>query len=285
MGFVFEPAEGESLSARMRRTGRALSEQEVVECCSQMVDVLELLSQQTSPLVHGLIRPEHIIVGRDNHYTLTNFSILMAGGASQLVAGLDRTLLSPYMSPEFVQGAADIRSDLYSLLATAYHIATGSTPAFDGVAGTIPSAQRLNPTVSVQFDQLLTRGLSPSLGRRYQRVSELKYDLLGVRAVLGIEAARSLPPAGEVNFSQLVQSQAPLPQSASSGGFDTVAQMLPTILSSELVDEEQDQKMLLPRPEDLPPMAKGNDTVRSILWFVGILVCVIVVVVLSRMLS
>jgi serine/threonine protein kinase len=284
--FVFEPVEGESLSARMRRTGRALSEQEVVECCFQIAEILEVLSQQMPPLVHGLIRPEHIVIGRNDQYSLTSFSILMVGGAFQFVAGLDYALHSPYMSPEFAQGVADTRADLYSLLATAYHVVTGSMPAFDGGAGTIPSAQRLNPMISPQFDQLLSRGLSPIMGQRYQRASELKYDLLGIRTMYGSPVARNPFAASEMSFAQLVQMQSgPLQPMSSSATVDTVAQVLPTMLSSELVNETQDQRLLLPLPEELPPMAERNDQVRSILWFAGILVCLIVIVVLSRILS
>src|SRR5213076_547269 len=73
--FVFEPIEGETLIGRMRYSGRTLPEQEVIECCLQLTDVLELLSQQSPQLVHGLIRPEHIVLSRNNsQYILTNFS-------------------------------------------------------------------------------------------------------------------------------------------------------------------------------------------------------------------
>src|SRR5258708_10120427 len=93
--FVFEPMEGESLLARMRRTGRALAEQDVIECCLQITEVLELLSQQSPPLVHGLIRPEHIVEGRlGPQYILTNFSIILAGGATQFVSGTDHSKFS-----------------------------------------------------------------------------------------------------------------------------------------------------------------------------------------------
>ncbi|HEY4383080.1 MAG TPA: protein kinase [Ktedonobacteraceae bacterium] len=282
--FVFEPIEGESLSARMRRTGRALSEQEVVEFGFQMADVLEILSQQMPPLVHGLIRPEHIIVSRtDNQYTLTNFSILLAGGATQFAAGLDPMQFSPYMAPEFARGTIDTRTDLYSLIATAYHIATGSVPVISGAMGTIPSAQRLNPTISSQLDQVLTKGLRPIIGQRYQRAAELKYDLLGMRSASANAAttsATSVPSANEMSFSHLAQITA-----TQSPPIDTVAQMLPNLLSSQLVTGEQERKLLLPRPEDLPPMSAGNDAQQSILWFASILVCLVVLVVLSRMLA
>jgi len=152
--FVFESVQGESLSNRMRRTGRPMAEQEVIECSLQMTEVLELLAQQSPPMVHGLISPEHILVGRSgSQYILTNFSIVLAGSATQFVAGIDRTRLSAYTAPEFVRGVIDVRSDLYSLMATAYYAVTGSLPT--GTGGSIPQAQRLNPKVSPQFDNIL----------------------------------------------------------------------------------------------------------------------------------
>src|SRR5207248_2240370 len=108
--FVFEPINGESLLTRMRRTGYVLPEQEVVECCLQITEVLELLAQQSPPLVHGLIRPEHIIAAQNGaQYVLTNFSIVLAGGATQFISGMDRARLSHYTAPEFVRGVIDVR--------------------------------------------------------------------------------------------------------------------------------------------------------------------------------
>ena len=111
--FVFEPIEGETLMGRMRYSGRTLPEQEVIECCLQLTDVLELLSQQSPQLVHGLIRPEHIVLSRNNsQYILTNFSIVLAGGGTQYIAGMERTRLSAYTAPEFVRGVVDVRTDI-----------------------------------------------------------------------------------------------------------------------------------------------------------------------------
>src|SRR5439155_10523432 len=111
-----------------------------------MTEVLELFAQQAPPLIHGQIRPEHIVVHSGSQYVLTNFSIVLAGGALQLVSGIDHSQLSAYTAPEFVRGVIDMRSDLYSLLATAYHLVTGSVPT--SMNGTIPSVQRLNSNVS-----------------------------------------------------------------------------------------------------------------------------------------
>ena len=280
--FVFEPVEGESLLSRMRRTGRAMPEQDVIECCLQMTEVLELLAQQTPPLVHGMIRPEHIIVGHgSSQYVLTSFSILMAGGATQFISGIDRTHLSVYAAPELTRGVIDARTDLFSLIATAYHTVTGSIPA--SVSGSVPQAQRLNPNVSQQLDAILAKGLRSISSQRYQRPSELRQDLLTMRSVngslvSGIGQRFDQPVSRVADSRQSVQSQRSEPTSTPQVP-DSVAQAFQSLAPTEDVEE---QKLLLPRPEELPPMEVRNDIMQAALWLSGILVCLILIVIFSR---
>ncbi len=266
--FVFEPIEGESLLYHMHRLGRVLQEQDVIECCLQMTEVLELLSQQSPPLVHGFIRPEHIMISRfGSQYMLTNFSLVLAGGATQYVTGIDRTRLSAYTSPEFVRGAIDVRSDLYSLIATAYYVVTGSLPV--PVNGTVPPAQRLNPNASAQFDAILSRGLHALAGQRYQRPSELRQELLLMRSV-----SSTLVPGGRP-----VQPPQPAPAPAAQPVADSVAQ---TFKSLAVTDDFEERKLLLPAPEELPPLKASNDTLNAAIWLTLLLISVVIIVVLTR---
>jgi serine/threonine protein kinase len=277
--FVFEPVQGESLLNRMRRTGRAMSEQDVIECCLQMTEVLELLAQQSPPLVHGLIRPEHILVGRaGSQYILTNFSIILAGGATQFVSGIDRTRLSPYVAPEFIRGVIDVRSDLYALMATAYHAVTGSLPT--GISGSIPPAQRLNPNVSAQFDAILGKGLRPIASQRYQRPSELRQELLTMRSVRG-----SLVPGSgqglEQPLSRLSES-AQRGQKLESATAQHIPDSIVQAFQSIVNENDDEQRLLLPRPEELPPLVQRNDLLNAAFWLVPILVCLVLVIIFSR---
>jgi serine/threonine protein kinase len=280
--FVFEPIEGESLMGYMRRTGRALPEQDVIECCLQMTEILEILPQQTPPLAHGLIRPEHIIMGRMSvDYTLTNFSIVLAGGATQYVTDMDRLSLSPYMAPEFARGTVDGRVDLYALIATAYHAATGSMPAY--INGEIPQPRRFNPTISSEFDAILTRGLRSNAAQRYQRPSELRQDLLAMRSVNGTLTSKSEPFAAreEVKSERPVFAQPARKISSSILNDTSASQVLPSLMDIDVFDEHA-KRMLLPSPEDLPEMPTRNDAQLASFWLIGILICIILVVIVSR---
>jgi len=279
--FIFEPIEGETLMGRMRYSGRTLPEQEVIECCLQLTDVLELLSQQSPQLVHGLIRPEHIVLSRNNsQYILTNFSIVLAGGGTQFITGMERTRLSPYTAPEFVRGVVDVRTDLYSLIATAYHAVTGSAPA--GMSGSIPQAQRINPNVSSAFDAILAKGLRTVPNQRYQRPSELRQDLLAMRSVSGtLVSGKDSSPVFQRSGPTFVskngqQTHVPVQQTT-----DQVAQAIPLLLNTN--DEMEEQLLLLPKPEDLPPMKASNDTMNAAILLSLIIVVLVVVVVLSQM--
>jgi serine/threonine protein kinase len=275
--FVFEPIEGESLLMRMHRTGRALPEQDVIECCLQMTEILELLAQQTPPIVHGQIRPENVVMARMSlQYTLTNFSVVLAGGATQFLVGLDRSRLTPYMAPEVVRGVVDVRTDLYSLMATAYHAVTGSIPSGIGSSGTIPQAQRLNPNVSPQFDAILAKGLRVIPAQRYQRPAELRQDLLAMRSVSGSLSPKSVfSPNGGL-------SQQGFSQRSAQPVADSVAQMLPNMLAGSVANDEEERRLLLPRPEELPPLQPGNDGLSSVVWLIGIVVCLVAIVFWSR---
>ena len=271
--FVFEPIDGESLLTRMRRTGRALPEQDVIECCLQITEVLELLSQQVPPLVHGLIRPENIIVRRTgSEYVLTRFSIVLIRGATQFITGIERT--SPYSAPELVHGVVDVRSDIYSLLATAYHLVTGSAPT--EIGGSIPQAKRLNPNVSAQFDAILARGLRPSANQRYQRPAELLQDLLVMRSVNGSLVSKA-GRTGQVS----VQPPSPKTElsTPATNTSTSAAQALPMLLTP--VEDAEERALLLPRPEELPPLADGNDSRNAAIWLGILLVCMIIIVMWS----
>jgi hypothetical protein len=175
----------------------------------------------------------------------------------------------------------DVRSDLFSLLATAYHTVTGSVPA--GVSGSIPQAQRINPYVSARFDAILTKGLRPVANQRYQRPSELRQDLLAMRSVSGT----LVPGAGQGQrfepspsiTTQPVSGERQRLEPASQDIPDSVAQTFQSLAPVEVIEEPH---LLLPRPEELPPLAERNDRLHATFWLSGILVCLILIVILAR---
>ncbi len=274
--FVFEFVDGQSLTARLRHLRHPLSEQESVEICLQVSEVLDLLAHHSPPLVHGLIRPEHVYVSRTgNQYILGNFSVLLAGGATQVLAGMGRSFLSPYSAPEFNRGMIDIRCDLYSLMATAYYAVTGSAPIMtDGI---VQRAQQLNPAISDEFDAILARGLRPIPEQRYQRPAELRQDLLAMRSVSGSLVSNGDVATlfgGGVPAANTLTTAPGLSQPRLSESFPLQFISLP--------EDEDENAALLPPPEELPPMREGNDRVGAAVMLVIVLVSLTAVTMLSH---
>ena len=271
--FVFEHIDGESLIARLRRLQHHLPEQEVVEFCLQMTDILEFLGQKTPPLVHGLISPEHVYASSNgSQYLLGNFSILVAGGATQLLTDAGHSRIPPYTAPEFARGIIDTRNDLYSVLATAYHLVTGSVPVAQ--RGIIPPARSLNPEISVAFDALLANGLHFAPYQRYQHPSQLRQDLLMMRsqAANAHSFSSSLPPLNEPAFSLPVSGQSDFSFTPNA------SYQFPIAFNAQGEEEE----VLLPAPETLPPMRTGNDYLVAALMLAVILCSLGIVTALSH---
>src|SRR5262249_10281542 len=81
---------------------------------------------------------------------------------------------------------ADVRSDIYALGGTLYHLLTGAVPfpaknyleiAEKKLRGTFVPASTLNPEVPPVLDRVLEKMLASNPGGRYQVVSELIVEL------------------------------------------------------------------------------------------------------------
>ena len=86
-------------------------------------------------VVHRDIKPENIMLSDNGEIKVTDFGLARVNNdtSDDTLTKVGVTMGTPlYMSPEQVEGGAlDVRSDIYSLGVTAYHMLAG-TPPFDG---------------------------------------------------------------------------------------------------------------------------------------------------------
>jgi tRNA A-37 threonylcarbamoyl transferase component Bud32 len=193
--FVMEFVEGKSLRQLLAERGR-FAEAEVLAIGREVGEALD--HAYRSGVIHRDVKPGNILIDGLGHAKLTDLGL--AKGPADLTLTRDgATVGTPqYISPEQARNPqdVDVRSDLYSLGATLYHMATG-VPPFRGatmaelltkVLHEVPEApDAANPEVSPGLSLVLRKLLAKDLRVRYQTPRELLDDLERV--------AQSLPPA------------------------------------------------------------------------------------------
>ena len=305
--FVFEAVEGESLLARMQRTGQLLPEQDVIEFCLQITELLEALSHQQPPVVHGFINPENVVFAHNGQWYLIDFSLILACNQGQAPIGLDQSLLSPFTAPELRDGTIDYRADMYSLLATAYYAVTGESTR----------GPRMSAHVLPALGKIFMKGLHPSASQRYQQPSALYQDLQALRPEVDVSVSTNIrrpgrstsmsrsgweesasvvsgPLSGDRQGVQIPTRSAPLSGNKQEERAAVVMQQtsqekqpsVPAIKSLPSLmlagEPEMPAQTLLPRPEELPPMQHGNDGLAVLLWVVALFIFFLIILLVGK---
>ena len=159
-------------------------------------------------ITHRDIKPRNIMVGKDSVKVL-DFGLAQspkapaaAPGGSDLptrtLAGDDRVVGTlAYMSPEGVEGLpVDARSDLFSLGAVLYEMATGRRPFEGGSAAALISSilrdspvppTRLNEAYPARLDRIVARCLEKDPKYRWPTAQSVQWELEQLAADVGVE--------------------------------------------------------------------------------------------------
>jgi eukaryotic-like serine/threonine-protein kinase len=140
-------------------------------------------------VVHRDLKPENIMVCEGDRIKIIDFGIALKEHARRITqTSLTPALGTPdYISPEQVKGQhGDQRSDIYALGAMLYEMLTGQPP-FTGqnplvvlnerVLTDPRPARELNPAISPQLQEILSRALERDPRHRYSTASEMAWEL------------------------------------------------------------------------------------------------------------
>lgn len=131
---VMDYVPGDDLSQILRANNGPLSEKSVLSWADQLIDALRYLHSQNPPVLHRDIKPANIKLTPDGRIKLVDFGlvkILAHDNARTItvVQGRGTALYTPLEQYGGDSGHTDVRTDIYALGATFYHLLTNSAPA------------------------------------------------------------------------------------------------------------------------------------------------------------
>ena len=165
--------------------GGMLSFEKVVDITLQVCSALEYLCK--NDIVHRDIKPANMLVTKENVVKLGDFGFIQSAYDAELLQE-GTTLGTPdYISPEQARGERDldVRSDIYSLGASVFHMLTGKT-LFKGSCSQVmrdhinteaPPIESIRGDVPHELRRVLKRMLAKDPADRYQSAEEVISDL------------------------------------------------------------------------------------------------------------
>jgi len=197
---VMELLRGHTLTHEVQERG-ALALHRATHMLEQLASALDHAHQQE--LIHRDVKSSNVIVGRNDHVTLTDFGLVKALAGTEgahTQAGMALGTLN-YMAPEQVAGnPIDRRADIYALGVLAFEMLTGKLPfenesPYQTITAIMhappPSPLRLNPTLDAGVEAVLQQALAKEPARRFSTAGELAQALHRLRAASGLQLVSS----------------------------------------------------------------------------------------------
>lgn len=179
---AMEYVEGNTLKDLV--TGHPLPITNVIDITIQICEGLQKAHQ--AGIVHRDIKPQNILIDKDNRVKILDFGLAKLKGESQLTKEQSTLGTIHYISPEQIQGkVVDHRTDIWSLAVVLYEMLTSQLP-FKGEyeQAIIYSIINDNPDsittertgIPPGLERIAIKALEKNPAERYQHINELLVD-------------------------------------------------------------------------------------------------------------
>lgn len=201
---TLEFVEGSDLRRLLEQKG-TLTLAEAIAITEDILDALA--AAHRSQLIHRDVKPENVLLSRDNEVKLTDFGLARA--VTEVTSTTTGTILGTvaYLAPELVTtGVGDARTDIYAVGIMLYEMVCGKQPfsgdtpihvAFQHVNAETPSLKDQADWIPAQLDDLIQTFTHKQPAERPADASAALALLKSVRRSLkpGLLSKRLKPPA------------------------------------------------------------------------------------------
>jgi eukaryotic-like serine/threonine-protein kinase len=246
---AMELLEGQNLSQRLFSGPMQVSP--LLDIAIQLADALDAAHARS--IIHRDIKPANIFLTPRGQVKVLDFGLAKltrrememetigatsgALAATQLTTPGSTVGTVAYMSPEQARGEElDPRTDLFSLGAVIYQMATGKLP-FDGATSAVifngllqndpTPVSQLNPSLPVKLQEIIERLLEKDRDLRYQSAADLRGELKRLKR--DVESGRKPASAASSEAGSALSGQAAV---AGSAPFSSQAQIPPASRSA-----------------------------------------------------
>src|SRR5579864_2358151 len=202
---VMEYVPGKTLADRLSTA--TFPEKEIIELATQIASALE--EAHDRGVVHRDLKPANIAVTAKGYAKILDFGLakllrpVEEGTTEDLSDSKAAAGTLPYMPPEQLKGErVDGRSDIYTVGAVLYEMATGLRVFREELASRLIDAilhqplvpvRALNPRISPELEAIILKCLDKDPDRRYQSAKELLVDLRRLQLGSSGVAAQPFP--------------------------------------------------------------------------------------------
>lgn len=206
--------------------GTRLSPGEVLPYVKQVADALQYAHDEK--LIHRDVKPENMLLDRNNEILLSDFGLAMATYSSSYESPRDVSGTIAYMAPEQTRGKPRPASDQYALGVVVYEWLCGTRPfqgsyeevAIQHVLNPPQPLHELEPTISPAVEAVVLKALAKDPHERYACIRDF--------ANAFEQACQGTQPAVAI-----LQPASPASQASSSSKPSTITPHLESSLSTD----------------------------------------------------